>query len=334
MPEPAATSRSGPLPEDIRASAGGPVFCTLSDSDHLPQTLALLASLERHAPGMGLWVLSLDTPCQILLAGLNKPGLGLLSREDLTRAAGPQATGGRSWEDERRSLRPILVGWVLEHDARAQSVIAIDTDCWLAGPVAPLLARFEASAGACMVTPISRGEPEGPVVAFRRGEDARAILQGWREQGLAPGDGGATVQPTSGQTDHGAGLRRWASRVFVLDRPELVLTPGTVARYWPRLRSHPCVYQVQGFRLFQLAGLMVIRASSGIAMGRDAISSLYYVYLNDMLVGLGALPAGSLRLTPVPLPQRDPWGYLLLLPRLLLLHWIIWIRPLPAALRS
>ena len=79
---------------------------------------------------------------------------------------------------------------------------------------------------------------------------------------------------------------------------------------------------------------MVIRASAGVPIERSAISQLHCAYLADILAMLERLPSGSLALRPLPSPLQDPRGLLLLLPRILVLHWVIWLRPLPAALRA
>jgi hypothetical protein len=121
--------------------------------------------------------------------------------------------------------------------------------------------------------------------------------------------------------------------VFVLDRPGLTLAPWNIERFWSRLQPNPCLYHFQGFRLYRWGGQMVIRASAGIPLVRSAISQLYCAYLLDILVMLQRLPAGVLALRPLPTLRQDPRGYLLFLPRLLFLHWVVWLRQLPAAFR-
>lgn len=93
-------------PTATAVAAAGPVFCTHFDSAYLPQGLALLASLERHAPGMRLWVLALDPFCHRLLAALQHPALRLLSLEVLESPDLRQARAGRSWGEYCWTLTP------------------------------------------------------------------------------------------------------------------------------------------------------------------------------------------------------------------------------------
>jgi hypothetical protein len=120
--------------------------------------------------------------------------LRLLSLEELETPQLRQARAGRSWGEYCWTLTPFLPPWVLERDPEAEVVTYIDADCWLAGPVAPLLARFEASGAACMITPhaYSRGRDRTAsagtycvqFMPFRRGSDAQAILAWWQARCL------------------------------------------------------------------------------------------------------------------------------------------------------
>lgn len=319
-----------------------PVFCTHFDRGYLPQGLALLASLERQAPGMRLWVLALDADTHRLLAGLHHPSLRLLRLEDLETPALRQARAGRSWGEYCWTLTPFLPSWVLERDPEAATAIYIDADCWLAGPVAPLLGRFEASGAACMITPHAytpgrdRSASAGiycvQFMPFRRCPEGLAILHWWQQRCLER----CSAQPGQGPLGDQGYLDDWPTRfgaqVLVLDRPSLTLAPWNIERFWSRLQASPCLYHFQGFRLFRLGGWLLIRASAGVPLQRSAISALHCPYLADILAMLTRLPAGALAPRPVPAPWKDLRGLLLLLPRLLVLHWVVWLRPLPAAL--
>jgi len=325
-------------------AAAGQVFCTHFDSAYLPQGLALLASLQRHAPGMRLWVLPLDPLCHRLLAALQHPALRLLDLEELETPELRQARAGRSWGEYCWTLTPFLPPWVLERDPEAEVVTYIDADCWLAGPVAPLLGRFEASGAACMITPhaYSRGRDRTAsagtycvqFMPFRRGARAQAILAWWQARCLERCGGQLGEGPLGDQGYLEDWPERFGAQVFVLDRPGLTLAPWNIERFWSLLRGRPCLYHFQGFRLYRWGARMVIRASAGVPIERSAISQLHCAYLADILAMLDGLPPGSLALRPLPTPLQDPRGLLLLLPRILVLHWVIWLRPLPAALRA
>jgi hypothetical protein len=320
-----------------------PVFCTYFDGGYLPQGLALLASLERHAPGHRLWVLALDDACHRLLSRLGHPALRVLALEEVHTPELREARANRSWGEYCWTLTPFLPEWVLERDPEAETVTYIDADCWLAGPVAPLLDRFEASGAACMITPhaytphrdrtATAGTYCVQFMPFRRGPEALEILRWWRERCLERCGGQLGQGPLGDQGYLEDWPERFGARVFVLDQPWLTLAPWNIERFWGR-KAAPCLFHFQGFRLYRLGGWLVIRASAGVPLDRDAISLLHGPYLGDILATLSQLPARSLAPRAVPTPLQDPRGVLLLIPRLVALHWVVWLRPLPPALRG
>ena len=168
---------------------------------------------------------------------------------------------------------------------------------------------------------------------FRRTPEALQILHWWQRRCLER----CSSVPGAGPLGDQGYLEDWPARfgrdVYVLDRPALTQAPWNIERFWGAGSDRPCLYHFQGFRLFRLAGLLVIRASAGVPVSRSAIIQLHAPYLADILAMLACLPAGSLSPRPVPTPVQDPRGVLLLLPRLLLLHWLVWLRRLPVSLR-
>jgi hypothetical protein len=321
-----------------------PVFCTYFDRGYLPQALALLASLERQAPGLRLWVLALDETCHQLLTRLAHPALRLLSLDEVETPELERARANRSWGEYCWTLTPFLPQWVWERDAEAETVTYIDADCWLAGPAAPLLDRFAASGADCMITPhaytphrdrtATAGTYCVQFMPFRRGNGAREILRWWQERCLEHCGSQLGQGPLGDQGYLEDWPERFGARVFVLDQPELTLAPWNIERFWGRGRVRPCLYHFQGFRLFRLGGWLVIRASAGVPLQREALIRLHRAYLRDMLTLLDRLPVRALAPRPLPTPLQDPRGVLLLVPRLLLLHWVVWWRPLPGALRG
>jgi hypothetical protein len=325
-------------------AARGPVFCTLLDRFYLPQGLALLASLDRHVPGMRLWVLALDERCERLLAGLGHPGLHLLTLPELETSQLRQARADRSWGEYCWTLTPFLPEAVLERDREASAVTYIDADCWLAGSVAPLLERFEASGGACMITPHAyspqrdKSQSAGTYcvqfMPFRRGSGSLTILRWWQDRCVERCSGELGQGPLGDQGYLEDWPERFGSLVFVCDLPALTLAPWNIERFWGRETVAPCLYHFQGFRLFRWANHLVIRASAGVPLPNSAIAKLHRPYLRDILAMLRRLPAGSLPPKILPSPTQDLRGTLLLLPRLLFRSWLVWLRPLPAALRK
>ena len=322
----------------------GPVFCTLFDSGYLPQGLALLRSLERHVPGMRLWVLAMDARCHRLLTGLEHPALRVLRLEECETEELRQARRERSWGEYCWTLTPFLPGMVLDRDASAGTVTYIDADCWLRGPVTPLFERFDTSGAHCMITPHAYApQRDRSAIAgtycvqfmpFRRTPEAARILHWWQRRCLEHCSSDLGKGPLGDQGYLEDWPARFGADVYVLDRPALTLAPWNIERFWSESLAHPCLYHFQGFRLFRLAGLLVIRATAGVPMPRRAFALLFRPYMADILEMLGQLPAGVMAPRPVPSPLRDARGALLLVPRLLLLHWAVWFRPLPAALRG
>ncbi|MEB3335633.1 MAG: glycosyl transferase [Cyanobacteriota bacterium] len=323
-------------------AAEAAVFCTHFDSGYLPQGLALLASLERHAPGMRLWVLALDEPCHQRLVDLNHPSLRVLPLEAVESQELRQARANRSWGEYCWTLTPFLPLWVQQRDPGAETVIYIDADCWLAGSVEPLLAGFEASGAACMITPhaytphrdrtATAGTYCVQFMPFRRNAAGLTILRWWQERCLERCSGHLGQGPLGDQGYLNDWPERFGHQVFVLDQPELTLAPWNIERFWHAPSFLPCLYHFQGFRLYQLNRWLVIRASAGVPLEREALRRLHRAYLNDILAMVACLPARSLAPRPLPMPLQDPRGLLLLLPRLLVLHWVVWLRPLPPAL--
>lgn len=285
----------------------------------------------------------MDDHCHGLLTRLGHPTLRVLRLQDCESEALRLARGQRSWGEYCWTLTPFLPAMVLDREPAADTVTYIDADCWLLGPVAPLLDRFEASGAHCMITPhaytarrdhtASAGTFCVQFMPFRRSPQATHILQWWQRRCLEH----CSSDPASGPLGDQGHLEDWPSRfgsdVYVLDRPALTLAPWNIERFWNPSLVRACLYHFQGFRLFRLAGLLVIRASAGVPVSRNAILQLHYSYLCDILAMLAFLPPGSLSPRPMPGPFQDPRGVLLLLPRLLFLHWLVWLRPLPAAMR-
>jgi len=322
----------------------GPVFCTLFDSSYLPQGLALLRSLERHVAGMRLWVLAMDTRCSQLLTALKHPALHVLELETYETEELRQARRIRSWAEYCWTLTPFLPSIVLARDSAAETVTYIDADCWLVGPVSPLLERFESSGAHCMITPhaytphrdrtSSAGTYCVQFMPFRRTPQSAMILLWWQQRCLESCSNDLTLGSLGDQ----GYLEDWPNLfgrdVYVLDQPALTLAPWNIERFWKKSRTQLCLYHFQGFRLFSFAGLLIIRLTAGVPMPREAFRLLFHPYVSDIKTMLRDLPQGALKARPLPSPNQDPRGVLLLLPRLLFLHWAVWWAPLPTSMRE
>lgn len=321
-----------------------PCFCTLFDNGYLPQGLALLRSLERHVPGMRLWVLTMDQHSYHLLHQLNHPAVRLMRLEDCETEPLQLVRRQRSWGEYCWTLTPFLPFMVLQQNPDVSIVTYIDADCWLLGPVDPLLDRFEASGGHCMITPHSytpwrdhtatAGTYCVQFMPFRRSPQTFRILEWWQQCCLKQCSSALGYGPLGDQGYLEDWPERFGPDVYVLDQPSLTLAPWNIERFWAEAVVQPCLYHFQGFRLYRWAGLLVVRLTAGVPLPPGAIQLLFRPYLNDILTMLGQLPRGALKPRPLPSPLQDPRGLLLLLPRLLLCHWVVWLLRLPRALRG
>ena len=322
----------------------GPSFCTLFDSVYLPQGLALLRSLERHVPAMRLWVLAMDARCHQLLTNLEHPSLRVLQLEEVETEELRLARRKRSWGEYCWTLTPFLPGMVMDRDPEASIVTYIDADCWLRGPVSPLLEGFEISGAQCMITPhafsprCDRTAIAGTYcvqfMPFRRTPQAARILRWWQQRCLEHCSSKLGQGPLGDQGYLEDWPNRFGSDVYVLERPGLTLAPWNIEHFWGEYSNSPCLYHFQGFRLFRFAGLLVIRLTAGIPIPKQALGRLFVPYLRDILQALNEVPEAASELRSLPSPLADLRGLLLLLPRILFFHWIIWFRRLPTALRS
>ena len=321
-----------------------PVFCTLFDSGYLPQGLALFRSLERHAPGMRLWVLAMDSHCHSLLSALDHPALRLLHLDDCLTDELCSARANRSWGEFCWTLTPFLPGMILDRDPEADVVTYIDADCWLVGPVKPLFDRFEDSGAHCMLTPHAfapnrdrtaiAGTYCVQFMPFCRTPQASLILRWWQQRCLARCNSVLGAGPLGDQGYLEDWPARFGSDVYVLDRPALTLAPWNIERFWTDFLREPCLYHFQGFRLFRFSGLLVVRATAGVPIPRGAFSMLFLSYLQDILHMLQLLPKAALKPRSLPGLVHDVRGHFLLLPRLLFLNWTVWLRRRPPAMTA
>jgi hypothetical protein len=293
---------------------------------------------------MSLWVLAMDERCHQLLTSLDHPALRVMALAEVETPELQDARTNRTWAEYCWTLKPFLPQIVGEQDGEVDVVIYIDSDCWLPGPVGPLLERFQTSGAACMITPHAFSpHRDATAVAgiycaqfmpFRQNTDGLAILRWWQERCLERCCGTHGEGPLGDQGYLDDWPERFGERVYVLDQPWLTLAPWNIERFWGRVDRMPCLYHFQGFRLYRLGGWLVIRASAGLPVSREAQNLLHRAYLGDILAMVEGLPARSVALRPLPTLFQDPRGALLLVPRLLLLHWLVWWRPLPPALRG
>ena len=314
-------------------------YCTLFDSAYLPQGLALYKSLRRFSPGFTLWVLPMDKECCQSLEEAALPGVRLLTLPEVEDAEILAVKSSRSHGEYCWTLTPILIARVLQLDLGASFVTYIDADCWLAGPVAPLIDSFLESRAHCMITP--HAYPEGSSLSdkagtycvqfmpFRPSPDSFEILALWRNRCLRSCSSSLDGSGLGDQIHLEDWPQLFGNKVFVLDRPDLTLAPWNVEHLWHSSQSRLCLYHFQGFRLFRLWGLLIVRASAKVRLPSSLTRTLLNPYISDVRDSLALIPPRLRRVRDIPSPLQDFRGYLLFLPRILLLNWKINLYPMP-----
>ena len=273
------------------------------------------------------------------LPGIKLLSLSQIETPDLLEIKKSRTHGEYCW-----TLTPFLVSQVLRDAPKDSTVTYIDADCWLAGPVDPLMNAFEESGADCMITP--HFFPEGSNLSsaagtycvqfmpFKANPNSRQILGLWAKRCL---QSCSSISNGSGLGDQ-AHLEDWPSlfgdSVFVLDRPHLTLAPWNIEHLCISPESRLCLYHFQGFRLFQVWSFLIVRASARVELPRFLIDSLLGRYVHDVREALRLIPSHLLAIKRLPPPWSDLRGYFLLAPRLLFLKWKVFVFLLPKRLNS
>lgn len=107
-------------------------FCTYFDHIYLPQGLALLDSLERHAGKFELWVLALSQECEAVLRKLGHPAVKVVPVDELLRL-NPKLRPARQTRTQAEfyfTASPTWFRHVLEKTGPGNLVTKIDADCY------------------------------------------------------------------------------------------------------------------------------------------------------------------------------------------------------------
>jgi len=314
-------------------------YCTLFDSAYLPQGLALYKSLCRYSPGFTLWVLPMDSGCHQFLEDAALPGIRLLELSQVEDQEILAIKANRTHGEYCWTLTPVLIARVLELETQSSLVTYIDADCWLAGPVMPLIDAFLASSADCMITP--HFYPEGSkliktagtycvqFMPFKASAKSFEMLSLWRHRCLQSCSSSLSGSGLGDQIHLEDWPRLFAGHVFVLDQPLLTLAPWNVEHLWTSDNLPLCLYHFQGFRLFRVWSFVVVRSSAKVRLPRWLNRTLLEPYISDVCDSLNQIPSRFRRVRSIPPPWSDPRGYFLFLPRLLLLNWQLKIYFLP-----
>ncbi len=127
-------------------------YVTLFDGDFLPQGLALIESLERHAGDHLLWVLCLDDRAREVLDGLGKSTVRTIP---LAEAETPEllaVKAGRTRAEYCWTLTPFTPDFVFARDPSAQRVTYLDADLFLLRSPRPIFDDLDASGKSVLIT--------------------------------------------------------------------------------------------------------------------------------------------------------------------------------------
>jgi hypothetical protein len=165
-------------------------FCTLFDVNYLVKGVAMIRSLRRNCPGAVVHVLCMDEETHDILRRLQISGVELIRLSDVEddelRAVKPT----RSLAEYCWTLSPCLPWFILQNDARIDSITYVDADLYFFSAVRPLFEEI----GECSIAVIEHRfaprlkhlEVNGRFcvewVGFRRDAEGMACLSRWREQ--------------------------------------------------------------------------------------------------------------------------------------------------------
>ena len=127
-------------------------YVTLFDSNFLPQGLALIESLERHAGEYRLWVLCLDDRARDVLDGLGKSNLRTIPLAEVETPELLAMKPDRSLAEYCWTLTPFTPRLVFDRDASVMRVTYLDADLFLLKNPRPIFEEFEESGKSVLIT--------------------------------------------------------------------------------------------------------------------------------------------------------------------------------------
>jgi len=127
-------------------------YVTLFDANFLPQGLALLESLERHAGEHTLWVLCMDDRARQVLDGLAKPNVRTIPLAEVETPALLAVKLNRTRAEYCWTLTPFTPRLVFERELSAKRVTYLDADLFLLKSPGPIFAEFQDSGKGVLLT--------------------------------------------------------------------------------------------------------------------------------------------------------------------------------------
>lgn len=127
-------------------------FCTLFDSNFLPQGLALYRSLEKWAGPFRLWILCMDERVEGQLTSLGLKYVEVLPLREVETEALLSIKQGRSKGEYCWTLTPFLFPAVFARAPSVSRVTYLDADLYFFGPPAVLLGELDESGKDVLIT--------------------------------------------------------------------------------------------------------------------------------------------------------------------------------------
>jgi hypothetical protein len=224
-----------PAPDPVASPAR--TYCTYFDRHYLARGVAMIRSLLWHDPGAVVHVLALDDDCARGLRTLC-PGTKVIGMADL-QAYEPRLRGLR---DERSNWayyatqKPVLALFLLDGEARPDSILFIDADTWFFSNPAAIFAEIgDASIGlsphrfpAESQSLLRYGAFNAGCIYWRRDSQSRICLAQWRDDCLTCCDEQAR---SDGRFMNQGYLTRWPERypgVHIIGHPGVNLAPWNI----------------------------------------------------------------------------------------------------------
>jgi len=282
-------------------------FCTLCDQGYLVRTLALRASLVRHAQPFRLHTLCLDQTAFDILSRLALPDLVPIRRQDL-EAEDPElvaAQGNRSALEYCFTCKPCVPLYVLRHRPDAKVVALADSDLWFFASPAPLVEEMR---GSSVLLHLHRFPEEhtwrteqfglynAGLSLFRNDAQGRASLEWWRARCIEwchdrtePGlytdqkylDQMASMPGVRASDHPGAGLAPW----------NVAHTPLARGRQGVLVQGEPLIfYHFHGIRVVTRSLYVLGIRRFGVRMTRTLKNKVYAPYLRELKALLGRYP--------------------------------------------
>jgi hypothetical protein len=260
-------------------------YVTIFDGLFLPQGLALHRSLQRHGGEFTLWVLCVDATAFDVLKKLELPNLRPVSVEAIETQALREARAGRTRAEYCWTLTPHAIDIVMSLDASVRRVTYLDADLWLRKSPAPIFAELDASGKAVLITDhayapdydqtATSGQYCVQFVTFCRGA-GEDVARWWADRCIE----WCYARYENGKFGDQKYLDDWperfADKVHVLQRLDLILTPWNATRfpYGPAV-----AYHFHNLRLLGGGRVMLVR---GYDLPKATQTAIYQPYLADL----------------------------------------------------